>query len=416
MASCSNFRKTDRSGLWLVLSFRIYFSVREYTMRILHVTNAYPPHFGGTENYVFNLADKQRFLGNVVCIITSRLPSNCSSDENVTRLPVLYDFKGAWGELPICPTVFRALKQADFEITHGHAPSRLFLESALFMKCLAKKKKPFIVTYHLHNEGLTNSERIAWNIHNQLVMSRILSNADKIIVLTEKYKTLVKDVFHVNQQKIEVVPPGVDDETFDPKKYKTEEIRKRFEIREENIIVFIGRLTIMKGISYLIQALPTVLSAVPDTSLVIIGDGVLANELRALSRRLGIDSHIRFMGSVPDKDLPQILSLASVVVLPSITEGFGLVLLEAMSMEKAVVATRVGGIQDVVIDGKTGFLVEKRNVDELAEAILGVLSDQELAKSMGDFGRKLVREKYNWTIIAKKILEIYEDTLSFRGN
>ena len=377
-------------------------------MKILHVTPVYPPHLGGVEQYVYNLVKCQRVLGNDVYVVTSNLPSNGLSEANVFRLPVLHNFRGDWGEMPICPTIFNTLKHIDFDVIHGHVSSRLFTESLSVCRLFAQKKNPMVLTYHNYGEGLTFADKALAYIHNRTFMRMLLRSADTIIALTKSSKKILSSIFGVNSHKIVVIPPGVDVEKFNPERYSLGAVREKYQIFEENVILFLGRLVEGKGVNRLIKALPIVRKEIPNATLVIAGGGPLRAELQRLSHEMKLDACVKFIGQLKEDDVPQIIHMANAVVLPSLAEVFGVVLIEALSMEKPVVATRVGGICEVICEGETGILVEKECIDELAGAIVLLLSNRELALRMGKRGREIIKKQYDWKVVTRKILEVYE--------
>jgi glycosyltransferase involved in cell wall biosynthesis len=171
----------------------------------------------------------------------------------------------------------------------------------------------------------------------------------------------------------------------------------------------VGRLVREKGFVELIEAMPRVLEAEPRARLVIVGDA-LPSDRRSIKERL-----LDLVGSLKlnDKvvftglryDMPEMLSAMDVFVLPSYREGMPLVLLEAMAMARPAVATRVRGCREVVVDAETGILVPPREVAALADAIVRLLLDKELAKRMGSAGRKRVEERFDRDVVIRKQLD-----------
>lgn len=179
-------------------------------------------------------------------------------------------------------------------------------------------------------------------------------------------------------------------------------------------LLFVGRLVEKKGLRYLIDALPLILKKHPQASLRIAGDGPEKGTLQLQSKRLGINDHVRFLGAVKNKSLPDLYRTADVVVFPSVIagggdrEGFGLVLVEALGCECATVVTDLPAMQDIIVDGKTGFVVPQKNVQKLAEKIVSLLDDPEMGRSVGKEGRRFVVERYDWNIIAKQYAALIE--------
>jgi glycosyltransferase involved in cell wall biosynthesis len=157
--------------------------------------------------------------------------------------------------------------------------------------------------------------------------------------------------------------------------------------------VMVGRLSPEKDVETLIRSVPLVLARRPEFQLEIAGNGPCLAELRALASELGVTGHVHFLGEV--KDVASLLGRASLFVLSSLTEGISLTLLEAMARGLPVIATRVGGNPEVVIEGETGFLVPTQSPVDLAEAILQVIVDAELGRHMGRAGRQRVERDFD---------------------
>jgi glycosyltransferase involved in cell wall biosynthesis len=172
-------------------------------------------------------------------------------------------------------------------------------------------------------------------------------------------------------------------------------------------IIFVGRLEKQKGIDILFKAIQ-ILKEKHHRNLrvAIVGDGSLMESLKKIALRYGINEHIDFLGV--RKDVLELMRKSLVFVLPSRWEGFGLVLLEAMSVGTPIVATKVGGIPEIIEDGKDGILVEPENPEELAKAILRLLSDVNLRSLISSNAYKKVKEEYSIEKYTKTLLGLYE--------
>src|SRR5262245_9010929 len=176
-------------------------------------------------------------------------------------------------------------------------------------------------------------------------------------------------------------------------------------------ILFVGRLVERKGVSYLIDALGRLKER--DAQLVIVGDGPERSRLEALSRQNGLVNRVAFRGKVSDDELQQAYQRANVFVLPSVldargdTEGLGVVLLEAMNYGVPVVASRIGGIVDIVADRESGLLVPAGDPVALAQALDQVLASPDLAGRLGDAGRRRLREAVSWDAIVARYVALY---------
>lgn len=176
-------------------------------------------------------------------------------------------------------------------------------------------------------------------------------------------------------------------------------------LQGNSVVGAVGRLIPRKGYDYLIHAIPKIKKVFPDIKLVLTGDGEEENNLRLLANRLGIEKDVVFLGT--RRDIPDVLSSFDVFVLPSLSEGLGIVILEAFALGKPVVATNVEGIPEMVINGENGFLVPPRDSDVLSERIITLLKDPLLASRMGKKGRRLVEKEFDINNKIKEYESLY---------
>jgi glycosyltransferase involved in cell wall biosynthesis len=180
-------------------------------------------------------------------------------------------------------------------------------------------------------------------------------------------------------------------------------------------IIFVGRLVERKGVKYLIEAFRRIHKSIPH-ELIIIGDGPERSQLEESVTRSGLESRVKFPGKISDDRLYGYYRSCSFLVLPAVydkkgdTEGLGVVLLEAMSYAKPVIASNVGGITDIVVDGENGLLVPPANPDALAQAVMKLARGRELRRRYGKQARKTVDEKFNWDRIIKNLIALYHDS------
>ncbi|MEM2507419.1 MAG: glycosyltransferase family 4 protein [Nitrososphaeria archaeon] len=221
--------------------------------------------------------------------------------------------------------------------------------------------------------------------------------------------------------KISVVWNGVDPDRYDPEKCNQEEIRRlreRYGIKgDEQMILFLGRLTWVKGIRNLVQAMPLVLNEFPGAKLIILGKGEEEKDIIETSRRLGINNNVICnFEFVPENERILHYAAADVCVFPSIYEPFGIVSLEAMSMKKPVVVGArgvVGFREQVIASGpeQNGIHVNGEDPADIAWGIKEVLRDPQRAKVWGDNGRKRVQQYFTWRKAAEETIEIYSALL-----
>lgn len=207
-------------------------------------------------------------------------------------------------------------------------------------------------------------------------------------------------------EKVSLVPNGTDlapRATSDPAA-----ARRGLGLPEDGrLVVAVGRMVDKKGFRYLIDAVPQILETEPSARLVIGGSGDLLESLQARARELGVAERVHFPGHLPHDRVLDLLAAAEVFVMPSVRDergnidGLPIVVLEAMAAGKPVVATEMAGIPLAVTDGETGFLVEEKSPEALAEAVGRLLERPEAACTLGDAGRRRVERELNWAAVAK---------------
>jgi D-inositol-3-phosphate glycosyltransferase len=245
--------------------------------------------------------------------------------------------------------------------------------------------------------------------------ARVIAAADRIIAPTETERGQLVGLYDADPAAVHVVPPGVDLETFKPGDAVA--ARKRFAFGEEPTVVFVGRLQPFKGTDVAVQALAHLRRMVPDARLVIVGgDSPRGSRgermrLRLAARRLGVADRLRFLEPVPHDELPDMYRAADVVVVPSASESFGLVALEAAACGTPVVATAVGGLRLTVHDGETGYLVGSRDPASFAAALSRVLADPTARERLGANAVLLAR-RFPWARTTDGILETYASVMA----
>ncbi len=232
----------------------------------------------------------------------------------------------------------------------------------------------------------------------------VLKFFDSVVAVSPQiYDNLVKR--KVNPSKLKVIQNGIDVSQFDMKAGR-ERMRKELGIKEEDFVVgSIGRLSSEKGITYLLEAAYKIKAKKRNISFVIVGEGDMKSSLIDYAKELGISDKVIFTGY--REDIDKIFPVLDVFVMPSLTEGLPLALLEAMAAGKPVVASNVGGIPTVIEHGKTGILVKSRNAAEIESAILDLINDKHYSDILADNGKKFVENKFSLTATIKKYEELY---------
>lgn len=219
--------------------------------------------------------------------------------------------------------------------------------------------------------------------------------------------------FGVEAERIDVIHPGA--RPASPRTpSELDAIRYRYVLDGKRVILAVGRLIERKGHRTLIEAMPRILEQVPDAHLVIVGQGPTMSACSRLAQQSDMREHVTFAGPLEDNEVAGLYAVCDVFALPTGTgpkgqvEGFGLVFAEAHAYGKPVVAGRSGGVIDAVLDGETGLLVEPGDAAAVADAIVCVLTDPELANRLGENGRRRVETELNWTAFTRGLMDRIE--------
>ena len=247
--------------------------------------------------------------------------------------------------------------------------------------------------------------------------------ADRVIATDDVLAPVVQAHLAVEEDRLRVIPNAVDLDAIDALA-SAANARGSGATAKDNeraphgggdsaLLLAVGRLEANKGFHVLIEALARlwVMPGAPACHLVLVGDGPRRSALQRQAQEAGLGSQVHFLGRVPDDDVHQWYSDATLFVHPTLYEGSSLVTLEAMAHRCAVVATAAGGIPDKVKQGVTGWLVPPGNADALARAIAGALSNRARLPVMGEAGRAVVERKFSWTVVTDRLLDLYAETL-----
>jgi len=370
-------------------------------MRIAYVTPGYLPDIGGGEFHGFYLSKTLTESGHEVAVFTTGPFRNVwkekVQDVEVVRLPSLIK-----GHQYLLSSLGREVLDFDPIVIFAHGPSLICDRAAV----LAKIHKIHFFEWYIGDITKTSLPIDC--------LARVYNNFHCIIPLKIARKVIVSSQIHamlllsrgISKDKIKIIHPGIDPERL-RSSVLSEDARKALGITHQKLVLFVGRLGMdasQKGVEVLIRSIPYVLAKCPGVLFVFVGGGQTESKYRKACIQRGLSENVRFTGTVPDDRLSMFYAAADCHVLPSIsrTEGFGLVLLEAMSFGCPVVTTSVVGGAEVVYELQAGIVVEPGDPRVLADAILTLLQNDQLAERLGHNGKRVVN-RYNWKKVAKQV-------------
>ncbi|GAA5119293.1 glycosyltransferase family 4 protein [Pseudonocardia adelaidensis] len=359
--------------------------------RTLLVTNDFPPRTGGIQTYLHAFAER---LPGELAVYAPAWPGAAEWD---AASPVPVHRHATSLMLPVPAVAARAAALA-----REYAATTVWFGAAAPLALLG----PYL-RRHAGVErvvGSTHGHEVGWSMvpGGRRALRRIGSDADVLTTISRYTRSRLAAAFGPGAA-LEVLPAGIDTERFRPDPAARAELRRRYRVGDAPLAVCVSRLVARKGQDALIRALPLVRERVPGARLLLVGDGPGATRLRRLARAAGVDEHVVFAGAVPAVDLPAHHAVGDVFALPCRTrgggldvEGLGIVLLEAAAAGLPVVAGESGGAPETVREGRTGRVVDGRDVESVASAVAGLLADPDRARAMGAAGRSWMRQDWTW--------------------
>lgn len=302
----------------------------------------------------------------------------------------------AFGMLPAALTAVRP------DIIHVH--TYRFFPTWLVPFLRIVKHVPVVMTTHSAYEPMRpNRIKLFDSTWGKVIFKAV----SRVIALTEIERQYLISL-GLSSDKILIIPNAVDSAILDYKP-NIPGFKEKYHLVNKKLVLFVGRIGLGKGLDTLVDAIPGVIKKIQDdVRFVFVGPDWGDREiLEKQAELLGVGSSVLFTGPIVGNGLLDAYHASDVVVLLSRFDASPIVLVEAMAAAKPVVAARVGGIPDIVIDGTTGILVEPRNSTSAADAILNLLCNERLASQFGQAGKALVRERYQSSVVVKEIVNLY---------
>jgi len=376
-------------------------------MKIAQVTSHFQSKYYGS--YEYFLCRQLANLGHEVVVYTSdkegwqkmankKIGVETEECEGFTvhRLPTGPEI----GIMPVIPKLLVTLLKMKFDIIHSHD----YYAASSFYSAITSRAKRIPLVLTQHNDHLPHSfvNNFLYLLDSCTFGRYTLFQAKKIVALSRNIKSHLL-LMGTDESKIEVIPNGIDTRSYSP--HRKNLLETQWGITHP-VILFVGRLVEGKGIEYLLHAFSKVVAKIPEAKLVIVGRGPKEKELEGLRRKLGL-YNVLFLGAIENQLMPNIYVGCDVLVLPSIREPFGNVVIEAMAAGKPVVGSQVGGMKDTIKHGVTGYHVQPRSSQQISKYLTRMLKDDSLRNRLGENARMRVLKHYDQELLIQKIEQMY---------
>ena len=388
-------------------------------MKILMLTWEYPPRVvGGISKVVYDLSHRLIKDGHQVTVVTYRDgdTSYYEDDEgiNVYRVDNYMIHPNNFIDW-IMQLNFNMVAKASelmnkfgkFDVIHAHD----WLVSYAAKSLKEAYDVPMVATIHATENGRNSGIHDETQRYINDSEWQLTYEASEVIVNSNYMKNEIQRIFGLPYDKINVIPNGVKLDKFEGIE-RDYDLRRQYAMDNEKIILYVGRLVYEKGVQNLIGAMPKILENYHDSKLVICGRGGMMDELKQEAHNLGIDEKVYFVGYCDAAKVQKMYINADIAVFPSTYEPFGIVALEGMLSGTPTVVSDVGGLNEIVEHGVTGMKSYAGNSNSIADSVLALLYDQDLCNRVSSKAIEVVKEKYNWNVIAQSTFKTYEKAIS----
>lgn len=356
---------------------------------------------GGAEQLLYltlKNINRQRYKPIVCCIQGGELVSeierlgikvfnlNMRSKFDASKLIAFYNF----------------IKRGKFDIVHTHLFHANIIGRIIARLC----KVPIVISTQHYAFSYNGSFGI-------LLESLTAKLSDRIIAVSDAAKRFYRSKINVSEESLSVIYNGVDLDIKNEASDSGSNLRKELCLNNDFIISCIGRFAEVKGHSYLLRAIAEVIKTQSKIKLLLVGTGLCGSYLVKLASDLGIKENIIFLDS--RRDIPQMLNICNLYVLPSLEEGLSITLLEALAMAKPIIATAVGGNPEVIVNGISGMLVPPKDYNAMARAITEMFENRQKAQYLGINARLRAVEKFDIKENVRKTESLYEGLIKKKG-
>jgi len=394
---------------------------------ICFISPEYWPLAGGTGAYIYYLSKELMKNGHNINIVTG---SNQNIDvqvnnqlrvyfQKIPKMPIVKSFMLAKASYQKLCSIRNT---TNVDITHPQLPlTPSFAVPPHFGKSLVCTVHS---TWRGEAEAIRGEPYSRLNANEKFLVSfnwflrffevGMIKRANRVIAVSDFTRRELIKYYNIPENRIRVVHNGVDTCKFQPVEDK-QKVKAELGLNpDDTIILSVGRLYARKGLFTLIEAMPAVVKRFKRVKFVISGKGQSDEmaKLNAYAKHLGVRDNIVFTGYYPDKKLPKLYQAADVFAFSTFYEHHPFAVLEALATGLPVVTTTVGGIAETIETGKNGLLVKPSNTKQFSEALMYLLEHKAEADEMGIRARKTIVEQYDWSILVKKTIQVYEEAVS----
>ena len=386
-------------------------------MRVMILSWEYPPRIvGGLGRHVYHLATSLASEGIKVHVVTKDYPGAPEYEESegvhiyrvvsyppdITQedwVPWTLQFNVALLEKAVAV----ANDLENINVIHAH--DWLVAHAAASLK--HAYKIPLVATIHAteygrhqgHLPGPMNKliHQIEWWLTFESV---------RTICCSQYMMEQITNIFELPPDKVDVIPNGIDSESF-KRDVSVDLYRKQYVKPGDKLVFFVGRLVYEKGVQTVIEAMTLIINKVPNVTFVVAGSGPHMNQLKSLVNAFNLEDKVKFTGHIDTDMLSSFYKSADLTVVPSLYEPFGMVVLESMAMGTPTIVADTGGLSEIVVHEATGLKFEPGNPESLADAMLRILTDKDLAQRITSDAKAYLGDRYNWDRIANTTLGVY---------
>lgn len=364
-------------------------------MNILYLTNHL--NIGGITSYTLTIATGMKKRGHNIYVASSG--GNCLQSfvkEDIKYIPIPIRTKQDIGLKVLFSRqkLLKALKKEPIDILHSHS------RTTQVLACLISKKTgiPHISTCH--------------GFFKPRFFRRMFPCWGKMVIaISEQVKEYLIQDFALKEEDIRVINNGIDVNKFIVHNVQQFTVnKKKLSLSEGPVVGIVARLSDVKGHTYLVEAMKQVIDEIPDAQLLIVGEGKMKDELVKLTKALGIEKNVFFLPEV--EDTREVLSAMDLFVLPSLKEGLGLALMEAMASGLAVIGSDIGGIRSLIQDGKTGLLAKVADSQDLAAKIIALLKAPQMRKILSRTAQDFIAQNFSQEKMVQETERVYSECLS----